>query len=385
MSDKTKASETSRSGVWWKHLGIAALILGGTLAVVSAARHVLRPSLSPLPSDRDLVEYHPPQVHVTTASQLELALKARNPWAEPVQILKVVPSCSCTVAELPQGVIAPGQEVAFRLRLSVPPTGFPARRLSVTFLLDRQRSWTHEVVLRVLRPVVVRNPCPRGPEDTFLDRLDFGTLKLRQSVHRRWSVQGYAVQPDQVPQVLQVWCHHPQVRVRLLGRRGADSSEPYLAWTDTLQVSIDAATRPGAFAADVELHGRLGDTPFRKHLYVTWQVEPVFRLEPDQVVFVLSARAKRQHEVRIIGLDRRRFALHAPKQVPDWLRLHGVRWGHRAAEHRLRLEVIPEAVKQDSSCRLRLGTDHPRQPTLEIPCAAVLVIAEGGEYEKPEK
>ncbi len=372
MSGKLKACEVVRSR-WWKHLGIAALILAGTLAVVSAARHALRPSGPPLPSGRDLVEYHPPQVHVTTAPQLELSLAARNPWNEPVRILKTVSACSCSVVEFPQEAIAPGQELTFRLRVFVPPAGFPSRRLDVTFLLDRQRSWTHQVVVRALRPVVVPNPEPRGPWDTYLERLDFGTLKLRQSVERRWSIQGYAARADQVPQVLELRCRHPRVKARLLGRRRADASDRYLVWTDTLLVRIDTADRPGAFAADVELHGRLGQQPFRKHLYVTWQVEPVFRWEPEQVVFILRNASAQSCQVRFRRVDGRPFVLAAPRDVPPWLSLQCTTWHRSAVEHQVVVQLRPDQVPGDTSCRLRFRTDRPRQPEIELPCAVAVV------------
>ena len=320
------------------------VVLGLSLALLSAACSEARPEprgLVILPGSTAGPTSRGPDFHdfgrVEAGSRPEHTFEMVNTDPVPVRILRIIPSCSCSVADVAlvheDGTETPGEARNPDQILTVPPGGRARFRLAVD--TNRISTQNADKLVSVRLQTDSLNSAfmtfeahviPVRPFEFVPKRADLGlvspiatkTVDIR--VFRRTTMTDGTVLEERPleEQLFPSGVIHadPPVTAELY----PDPLEPGVAWT--LLLTVPAGTSQGRFAGHVVLESHYGPEPGGERgpdlrLAVKGAVESPIAVQPDRFYLRADTKGAPFYRVGLLALDGKPFGIERTELIGD--------------------------------------------------------------------
>lgn len=296
-----------------------------------------------------LVRLEPSEVDFGELAQGEMVrieITIHNDGSEPLEIRNIDSDCACTVAQIPDSTLAPGESTV--MRATVQTRSFSGKIMKQVFVFTNDPAAPKATVkLRafVRPPVSLRPPTVR-----------FGDVPIGEP--RRETVTLKAAARDTL-RILSL--DFPERILRCSSASSQEGDSTVLR----VELELKSDAPPGPFRVTGKIATNHAVNPMQT-LLVTGQVHGFFRVDPEAVSFgqVLQGRS-RTETIRVIptasGNRRvtgvscdRPFVGSEVVPLPE------------GQGYEVRATLLPSAPPERLTGTLRITTDDPRQPSIEL-------------------
>lgn len=296
-----------------------------------------------------LVRVDPAVVDLGPLAQGELArieATIHNDGTEPLRIHKIDSNCGCTVAQVPDSTLAPGESTVLRATLAT--RSFSGKVIKQVYVYTNDPASPQATLeLRAF----VRAPISLKPAT-----VRFGDVPIGEA--RRATVTLKAAAADTL-RILGLDFPEGILRCRSAASQEGDST------VYRLEIELRADAQPGPFRVTgrIETNQRASRV---QSVQVSGQVHGFFRVDPEAVSLgqVLQGRS-RSETVRVIPTlpgDRRvtGATCDRPYLASEVAALPG------GQGYEVRVTLLPEAPPERISGKLTITTDDPLQPSIDL-------------------
>lgn len=303
---------------------------------------------------------------VSEGTAVQFRCSLTNIGAEPVVIERTSTSCGCTSAIVGEATIAPSQTRYIDIKMNT---------------MGRSGRQTQHVVVHTSDPLASKIVLSlTGVVETKVAvkprMIDFGEINCEQTAHADIEV---IFLTDHVVELTQTHSHHQRLSLSPQGRMVQMRHPDYPSRTvfrQQFRVSLKAGVlAPGAFKSQIDLFTNDPEIP-RIGILCRGQVIPIFTTTPSRLHFGLVQPEEKIEQILVV----RHHKLNSFKITNIQIDLPGLEItpikSEIKGEYHLQVQyqapLIEDAKQRVVTSSVRLETDDPYQPSLEIPVSALV-------------
>lgn len=292
-------------------------------------------------------------------------LPIRNWWDEPLTIHQVIPSCSCSKAEVAANTLPPQGRTTLTIEVKLPPTG-GKREISCVLAAETGHRLVH-------RFTVVGYPHVQLIQDDESGAVSCGKVSPGQEMEVTRTLYLHApLEAGKPPEIVAVhsssesvtaWVDPVSVIDQLPGAAGVRG-------VTTLHIRLRPGAEPGRHGADLTIGYRHGGVVGSRSILVIWDVERVFSLDPRRI-FISAGEFESPAMEWVVRVSHNRgqpFRVISVASDVPWLRILNHTEG-RSPTHFIYLKIQPHSTVGKAFTDLEIGTDHPSQANIRLPIA----------------
>lgn len=339
----------------------AAWLLGCVTLLGCGGERAAQTVSAPTPIGPVVVVRQLPPVFIEETSRLEYDFPVKNETGQVVRFTGIQRSCSCTAAELGVKELAPGQETTLHFDIDLVHRKGPQRFLCQV-ILESGDTWAY-----ALETTLYERAKFADNGLTYFSMVDPNTQEVRAA-----EFQAFAKTVAELPQKIAVEVDSDRVRVERNEAITEVQPDAVCIRRFPLKYHLRTPALPGPGQAAVEVRFERQGVQQQVRTGLSWNVRTLFTISPAQVYFgkVDPASAPVERKVLIRRTDRQPLAI---KDIE--ISCAGVNYRVEQTSDQTKCFLVFR-LNQASSTESLFGhalvnTNHPLQPSVKIPLAAL--------------